>query len=422
MFSAKGAVVTNIAHIPAALTAVMRANGARAGLRARRHAWRSSPGSAPTPGLDAAARARPAGGGGGRALQRAGRGARAGRSARVLPRQTMKDASGASQMDAEDPGHQPARRLDARRGAVPARRRTSAWRCCTSRAARTTARWSAWRSAPTSTCTATRRWRRRRRRARPATRRTPCWPRRPAIVGPRRAERARAALRAADRALRRGRAAATRWTRQLRHRAGRASRPPAGLFTAERPDPQAEAMLAGLEARGARSVFVALAAEPGRASDRRRRCWRRSPTTLAWGPLMRKRVSRLTAESLPWWMQLFGALIGASVEAARHEAGRFCGIADGGDAAAALADRGRLRRAARRRAERRPTCSPSRPWSACCCRTARARSRRRARRARSPPTGPEQPGARAAQQGAWSASSPIPATRTAATATRASPS
>jgi hypothetical protein len=41
---------------------------------------------------------------------------------------------------------------------------------------------------------------------------------------------------------------------------------------------------------------------------------------------MRKRVSRLTAESLPWWLQLFGATIGASAEAAQHEPGRFCGL------------------------------------------------------------------------------------------------
>ena len=48
--------------------------------------------------------------------------------------------------------------------------------------------------------------------------------------------------------------------------------------------------------------------------------------TLAWGPLMRKRISRLTAESLPWWLRLFGTLIGASVDAPQHAAGSFCGI------------------------------------------------------------------------------------------------
>jgi hypothetical protein len=43
--------------------------------------------------------------------------------------------------------------------------------------------------------------------------------------------------------------------------------------------------------------------------------------------MMRKRVSRLTVESLPAWTQLFGTLIGASVDAAQHQPDRWCGIA-----------------------------------------------------------------------------------------------
>ena len=78
--------------------------------------------------------------------------------------------------------------------------------------------------------------------------------------------------------------------------------------------PRAEAMLAGLRARGAKSVFVrylqSLAGHP--TADA---VLAAITTTLAWGPLMRKRISRLTAESLPWWMRLFGTLIGASVDA-----------------------------------------------------------------------------------------------------------
>jgi hypothetical protein len=49
-------------------------------------------------------------------------------------------------------------------------------------------------------------------------------------------------------------------------------------------------------------------------------------TTVGWGPMMRKRVSRLTVECLPAWAQLFGTLIGASVDAAQHEAQRWCGF------------------------------------------------------------------------------------------------
>ena len=90
------------------------------------------------------------------------------------------------------------------------------------------------------------------------------------------------------------------------------------LFVTGEPDAKAAAMLAGLEARGAKSAFVRyLASLPGHPSADA--VLAAIAATLAWGPLMRKRVSRLTAESLPWWLRLFGALIGASVNAERHE-------------------------------------------------------------------------------------------------------
>jgi hypothetical protein len=99
------------------------------------------------------------------------------------------------------------------------------------------------------------------------------------------------------------------------------------LLVGEEPDAGAEAMLAGLHERGVRSAFVryleGLDGHP--TSDA---VLAAITVTLAWGPLMRKRISRITVETLPWWMRLFGTLLGASVEADRHEAGRFCGIAN----------------------------------------------------------------------------------------------
>jgi succinyl-CoA synthetase alpha subunit len=90
-------------------------------------------------------------------------------------------------------------------------------------------------------------------------------------------------------------------------------------------DPKAEAMPAGLEARGAHSVFVRyLRSLEGHPSANA--VLGAIAATLAWGPLLRKRISRTTAENLPWWLRLFGVLIGASVEADRHEPNRFCGI------------------------------------------------------------------------------------------------
>jgi len=105
------------------------------------------------------------------------------------------------------------------------------------------------------------------------------------------------------------------------------------MFGAER-DARAQAMLAGLKARGAKSVFVRwLASLPG--EPRADAVLAAITTTLAWGPLGAKRLSRLTAESLPWWVQLFGTLIGASADASQHERERFCGF----DAASLLGER-----------------------------------------------------------------------------------
>ncbi|HEX8930698.1 MAG TPA: CoA-binding protein, partial [Actinomycetota bacterium] len=321
IFSERGAVVTNIAHIPAALTAVMRENGARPdfapeGSLALKPWFGSNAGLALPRPLDLPlAEAVPP-----YNEQVAALGRQIGT---VLPRQSMKDASGASQMDPKtqvtslhgmsmleaaqypleanavlallgEPGGENDRALvsvavnaEVNLHGTPALAAAEAAR-------------EAGNAPNTVVATAA------------------------SLVGPRRAERARAALRL----LIDGFAAAG--VRDALDEAGfdpAALRieVPAGLFTAERPDPKAEAMLAGLEARGARSVFLA---------------WLRGlgghPTadgvlaavaaTLAWGPLMRKRVSRLTAESLPWWLRLFGVMVGASAEAAQHEPGRFCGL------------------------------------------------------------------------------------------------
>ena len=49
-------------------------------------------------------------------------------------------------------------------------------------------------------------------------------------------------------------------------------------------------------------------------------------TTIAWGPLMRKRISRLTAETLPWYLRLYGVMVGATIPGEHHQPGTLCGI------------------------------------------------------------------------------------------------
>ncbi len=101
-----------------------------------------------------------------------------------------------------------------------------------------------------------------------------------------------------------------------------------GIFfatDAETEDPRPEAMLKAVRDRGGKSVFLKfLESLSGRPS--RDAILAAIATTIAWGPLMRKRISRLTAETLPWYLRLYGVMIGASIPARYHQPGSLRGI------------------------------------------------------------------------------------------------
>ena len=94
---------------------------------------------------------------------------------------------------------------------------------------------------------------------------------------------------------------------------------------AEANDPRPEAMLKAVRDRGGKSLFLkfleTLGARPSRDA-----ILAAIATTIAWGPLVRKRISRLTAETLPWYLRLYGVMIGASIPAKYHQPGSLCGI------------------------------------------------------------------------------------------------
>lgn len=319
IFSAKGAVVTNIAHIPAALTAVMRENATRPdfateGSLALKPWFGANQGLAlPKPlDLPVVEAALP---------YNEQIAALAEQIGTVYPRQSMKDCSGASQMDvktqvtslhgvsmleaAQYPFesnvclallHEPAGENDLKLVNVAIGAELNL-RGDPALAAAHASREAG--NSPNSVLAAA-----------------------ASIVGPRRVERARKAAHALiDTFARAGLTSALDETFDL----DSIPRDTRTLLVAEVPDTKAEAMLAGLKTRGAQSVFVrylqSLDGHP--TADA---VLAAITTTLAWGPLMRKRVSRTTAECLPWWARLFGALIGASVASDRHEQGRFCGI------------------------------------------------------------------------------------------------
>ncbi|HEV2611828.1 MAG TPA: CoA-binding protein, partial [Noviherbaspirillum sp.] len=97
------------------------------------------------------------------------------------------------------------------------------------------------------------------------------------------------------------------------------------LLIAETADPLAQRMLEGIKARSVKSVFIRFLVGLGDypTADA---VIAAIVTTLAWGPLMRKRISQATAANLPWWIRLFGMVLGASAPSTQHEKTRFCGI------------------------------------------------------------------------------------------------
>lgn len=100
------------------------------------------------------------------------------------------------------------------------------------------------------------------------------------------------------------------------------------LFAAnakDREDPRPAVMLKSVHARGGKSLFLKyLETNVGDLS--RDAILAAISTTIAWGPLMRKRISRLTAETLPWYLRLYGVMIGASIPAHHHKHGSLVGI------------------------------------------------------------------------------------------------
>ena len=325
VFSAKGALVTNIAHIPAALTAVMRANAtlpdfAPEGNLALKP-WfgsdeeldlperlRIAVVKAPSPYAEQVA-----------ALNRQIGG--------VVPRQVMKDASGASQMD-------PTTQLSSLHGTSMLAAAQRSFESAIALAllhdvggendvkliAPAVAAYVNLHGRPELAAAQASREAGNAPNAVLATA--------AAIVGPGRQRAARAALvfmierfHAAGLGCEFGASLSDSFDIASVERRGQPE------LTTDCADARAQALMAGVEARGGRSVFLRwLRSLPGHPTEAA--VLAAIAATLTWGPLMRKRISRLTAESCPWWLQLFGTLIGASADAARHEPQRFAGIAE----------------------------------------------------------------------------------------------
>ncbi|HEC15419.1 MAG TPA: CoA-binding protein [Sedimenticola sp.] len=94
---------------------------------------------------------------------------------------------------------------------------------------------------------------------------------------------------------------------------------------------RSEGMLAALKSRGVKSVFLrfleALAERTGKAVAEDA-IPAAAASHLVWKPLMHKRVSVFTLVNMPWHLRIFSTLIGSSGAADQQQEGSFCGVSE----------------------------------------------------------------------------------------------
>ncbi len=91
------------------------------------------------------------------------------------------------------------------------------------------------------------------------------------------------------------------------------------------------AMLEAIEARGAKSVFIDFLKALEQKGGGKLSCSvlvAAITTHLAWKALMRKRLSVTTVSNMPWHFRVFSTLIGSAASAENQERHSFCGVAN----------------------------------------------------------------------------------------------
>ncbi|EGV51152.1 CoA-binding protein [Candidatus Endoriftia persephone] len=103
------------------------------------------------------------------------------------------------------------------------------------------------------------------------------------------------------------------------------------IFVSDNACERGTAMLAAIEARGAKSIFIdflkALAEKAG-GHVRGQVVLAAITVHLAWKPLMRKRLSATTISTMPWHFRIFSTLIGSAAGGAQQREGSFYSVAD----------------------------------------------------------------------------------------------
>ena len=98
------------------------------------------------------------------------------------------------------------------------------------------------------------------------------------------------------------------------------------LMTAPKGDTASASMLKKIDSLGRKSVFIEFVKEASGNSPSADALVAAIWTTLGWEPLIKRTVSKLTIAALPWYSRIFSSFVGCSVPASKHTADGFCGV------------------------------------------------------------------------------------------------
>jgi hypothetical protein len=91
-------------------------------------------------------------------------------------------------------------------------------------------------------------------------------------------------------------------------------------------EPLAKAMLKRIESLPEKSVFIEFVKEASEGSPSHSTLLSAIWTTLGWEPLFSKDISTVTLVTLPWHSRIFSTIVGVSAPMDKHTKGVFCGV------------------------------------------------------------------------------------------------
>ncbi len=97
-------------------------------------------------------------------------------------------------------------------------------------------------------------------------------------------------------------------------------------LAASKDDKLAKPMLKAMDALAEKSVFIELVKDAANGNPSSDALMAALWMTLGWEPLVRRSISKVTLTALPWYSRIFSSFVGCSVPASKHAKDAFCGI------------------------------------------------------------------------------------------------